>query len=353
MKFLETYRKDIQQALSQFFDEKVPHLFPINRWGKDVVERLKEFSLSGKMIRGALILFAEEMFSGQYTPNAIKAAVSMELFQSGLLIHDDIMDQDTKRRGKTTIFYQYAELAKNLTSSEKTAYHFGESMGICVGDIAFFLGFENLSGLEVSPSTQNKIYQTFAREMSFVGLGQMQDVFFSITDEGLSENAILSIYLYKTSRYTFSLPLMTGGILAGVKKHTLACLETIGENLGIIFQIKDDELGLFGDERVTGKPVGSDIQENKKTLYFWYLQRYSSEEEKQKLSRIFGKPEITSEDVGYVHNLITKYDIQNNIRQKQAGLAQLVKDEIASLPVEENYQKALLELLEYNLTRNF
>ncbi|URA09990.1 polyprenyl synthetase family protein [Thermospira aquatica] len=353
MKFLEIYRKDIQEALSQFFDEQVPHLFPINRWGKDVVERLKEFSLSGKLIRGALILFAEEMFAGKYTANAIKAAVSMELFQSGLLIHDDIMDQDTKRRGKTTIFYQYAELAKNISENEQTAYHFGESMGICVGDIAFFLGFENLSSLEVSPSTHNKIYNTFAREMSFVGLGQMQDIFFSLTDEGLSENTILSIYLYKTSRYTFSLPLMIGALLGGAKKHAIACLETIGENIGIIFQIKDDELGIFGDEKIVGKPIGSDIQENKKTLYFWYLQRYSNDEEKQKLSNIFGKSTITAKDVAFVHDLIKKYDIQNTIYQKQTGLAQLVKDEILSLPVAENYHKALLELLDYNLSRNF
>ncbi|MCX7881808.1 MAG: polyprenyl synthetase family protein [Brevinematales bacterium] len=351
MKFLETYRFKIKESLSEFFDHKVPHLYPVNRWGKDVIERLKEFSLSGKMIRGGLILFAEEMFRGSFSDNALTAAVSMELFQTGLLIHDDIMDQDTTRRGKTTIFYQYAELAKQMNVRE--FYHFGESMGICVGDIAFFLGFENLASLDTTPTLQNKIYQIFSREMSFVGLGQMQDVYYSITDQDLSENAILSIYLYKTSRYTFSLPLMIGALLGKANKHTLACLETIGENLGLIFQIKDDELGLFGDESVTGKPVGSDIQENKKTLYFWYLWKYTTPEEKAKLQTIFGSPTLTHEHLGYVHGLIEKYGIHENISQKQRALAQLVEEEISSLPVEETYKTSLREILTYNLQRRF
>lgn len=351
MKFLETYRPKIKEALSEFFDNQIPHLYPVNRWGKDVIERLKEFSLSGKMIRGALILFAEEMFTGSYSPNALKAAVSMELFQTGLLIHDDIMDEDTTRRGKTTIFYQYAELAKTMNIQQ--FYHFGESMGICVGDIAFFLGFENLANLETSPSLLNKIYQTFSREMCFVGLGQMQDVFYSITDENLSENTILSIYLYKTSRYTFSLPLMIGAILGKAKKHTIACLETIGENLGIIFQIKDDELGLFGEESITGKPVGSDIQENKKTLYYWYLLKYTTPEEKKQLNTLFGSSSLSKEHLSYIHSLIEKYGIQENISQKQQTLAQIVREEITSLPVAESYKKSLEELLAYNLTRKF
>jgi len=351
MNFLETYRPRIQQAIGEFLDNQVPHLYPVNRWGKDVIERLKEFTLSGKMIRGSLILFAEEMLSGSTTDNALKAAVSMELFQTGLLIHDDIMDQDHTRRGKTTIYYQYAELGQKF--NPQVAYHFGESMGICVGDIAFFLGFENIAHLETSQSIQNRVYHIFSREMSLVGLGQMQDVFSSITNQDLSENTILSIYLYKTSRYTFSLPLMIGATLARASKHTLACLETIGENLGIIFQIKDDELGLFGEPSITGKPVGSDIQENKKTLYFWYLFQSTTPEEKQKLSTIFGSPSISSEERHYVTSLIEKYHIQEMVSQKQQALAALVREEILSLPVGSSYQKMLLELLEYNLTRTF
>jgi geranylgeranyl diphosphate synthase type I len=351
MKFLEKYRVPIQQALNNFFDEKLPILYPINRWGKDVIERLKEFTLGGKLIRGSLILFGEEMFRGEFTSSAIKAAVSMELFQTALLIHDDIMDQDTTRRGKTTIFYQYAQLAEQM--NHKDFYHFGESMGICVGDIAFFLGFENLSELDVSPSLLNKIYKTFAREITFVGLGQMQDVFYSITDKDLNENVILSIYLYKTSRYTFSLPLIIGGLLGGARKHHLAGLETIGENLGLIFQIKDDELGLFGNEKTTGKPVGSDIKENKKTLYFWYLSKMATEEEKKEIASLFGNPNLTEPYIQRIHDLIHKYGIQELVSQKLQNLADIVKKEIFSLSLPVDYQNNLMEILSYNLNRTF
>ena len=70
---------------------------------------------------------------------------------------------------------------------------------------------------------------------------------------------------YKTGRYSFSLPLLAGAMLADAPAELRGKLETFGESIGLLFQIRDDELGLFGDERELGKPVGSDVREGKKT----------------------------------------------------------------------------------------
>ncbi len=346
--FIARYRPLVEKALVDFFDNKTIYLFNVNKWGRDVIQRLKDFTMSGKLIRGVLILFSEDMFSGKVTDNSVICAVTAELLQSALLIHDDIMDQDTMRRGKKTIFYQYKEFANHLNESD--AYHFGESMGICVGDIAFFLAFENLSRLVLPKDVHIKIYEIFSREMVFVGLGQMQDIFNSSKSEAREED-IISTYIYKTSRYTFSLPLLVGAVIGNANEKNLKTIEEIGEKLGIIFQIKDDEIGLLGNSEEIGKPVGSDIRENKKTFYYLYLQQKANDQEKEKISRIFGNKEVTDEDIGYVRYLIQKYEIDKIVNHKLDDLLGQIKTHISSLVVQDKYKNDLFEFVKYNILR--
>ncbi|MCX7820862.1 MAG: polyprenyl synthetase family protein [Brevinematales bacterium] len=347
---IKDYKNVISERVIERLSEFEKKLKNINRWGEDVVNRLKNFLLLGKFIRGGLVLFTEEMYSGKFSPAAIDIAVSCELFQAGLLIHDDIMDQDTMRRQNKTIFYQYKEVFDELTSE---SYHFGESMGICAGDIAYFLGFDNLSQIDIDKNILIKIIGLFSREMVYVGLGQMQDVYYSSTDKELNEDKILSIYLYKTARYTFSLPLMAGAMLAGIPNEEIRKLEALGENFGIVFQIKDDELGMFGSYEKIGKPIGSDIQEKKKTFYYYYLNELANQRDFETIKNIYSKKEIDNNDVEVIRNLIEKYKIQEKINEKLCLFSDFIRDGIKSLTASENYKKELFEFLDYNLTRNF
>ncbi len=189
----------------------------------------------------------------------------------------------------------------------------------------------------------------------------MQDVYFSMTPEKVTEASIMDLYRFKTARYSFSLPLATGALAAGGDPKSIRLLREIGEYMGIIFQIKDDELDLFGKEAVTGKPVGTDIKEGKKTLYYHHLsdllkegsdQKLTlSESDKEILNRMICSSEIDSSALIDLRELALRYGIQEKIQKKMEELSNEARQHIDSLDVEKRYRNILTEILQYLLKR--
>ena len=101
--------------------------------------------------------------------------------------------------------------------------------------------------------------------------------------DSVSMDDVINTYRHKTGRYTFSLPISLGALLRGSNIDTRHKLERMGEYLGVIFQIKDDEIGLFGDPDLTGKPNSSDLAEGKKTVFTQGLWKTMEESQKTEL----------------------------------------------------------------------
>lgn len=255
------HKASVDQRLQSYLENKRTDFSMVNRWGRDVIDRLIPFVRAGKTIRGSLLLYAYSLFCDTVPPYVNDAAAALELFQAGFLIHDDIMDQDAMRRGKPSIHEQYAQIKRKDGHAE--ADHFGLSMGICAADICFFMGYELFSTV---PDTQ-LLRGAIGKEMQLVGVAQMQDVSGGSQDERtLTPDAMMSLYRYKTARYTFSVPLLIGATLAHADQNVIDALDRLGESMGILFQIRDDELNVEGNTRLTGKPVGSDQRNGKLTL---------------------------------------------------------------------------------------
>lgn len=343
------YKHKLIDYITNFLTEKRQETTQVNTWSTDVIEKLLPFITEGKMIRGSLVLFIYEAYNQKLTDDAVKAAVAIELFHSSLLIHDDIMDNDTNRRGQQTVFAKYQTLGKQKNFAH--THHFGESMGICVGDIGFFLAFQLLSSIK-NDQTRQSIIDVCMKEMVNVGLAQMQDVYAGYSKDTVTEADIEKVYIYKTGRYTFSLPMMLGALLAHQNKETIQTLEQLGEKLGFIFQLKDDELSLFGNQDITGKPEGSDIRENKKTLYRFYLFEKASPDQRRKLAKIFGRGIVIPDELLYIRSLIKNLGIQEIIDKRIQNLHHRAKKIIMTLDLHQNYKQQLLALLIYISERN-
>ena len=274
------YKPLVHSYLSNFFKEQSNRFKHIPIWSEDVFKKLEHFSCQGKMVRACHLLFAANLgrahISGQ---DALKAAAALEIIHSSLLIHDDIIDRDLLRRGEKTIFAQYQELAEN--ENLKDSYHFGESQGICIADIGFFLAFKLLSELSVDSRTKNKILEIFVKDIVSVGLAQMQDIYLGYLSNQPQELEVQRVHRYKTARYTFSLPFEIGARLAQLDDRAIEKLSELGEYLGIIFQMKDDEMCIFGSEQDIRKPSGTDVKENKKTLFSIHLFQDTNEQERE------------------------------------------------------------------------
>ena len=361
--FLGSQRQHISRVLSSFADTKAAELALVNQWGQDVLDRLIEFTSRGKMIRGALVVLGDSLVgdSSMEPPrnDVLRAAAALELVQSFLLIHDDIMDQDFTRRGKPSIFAQYAEIPRMKTDGRFTpedaengelSRRFGEAMGICAGDIAMLLAFELLAGLETDAPTQAAILGMCAREIGWVGVAQMNDVYHGSTSHPAAEEEILNLYRYKTGRYTFSLPLLVGSMLCGLEESDRMKLSSFGEHLGTLFQIKDDDLGIWGDEVETGKPVGSDIAADKQTLHRLYLLQSLNDSERARVKGLFGT------EGGGVVSEIRELLSANGVQERISGIvrqhAEVARDLVRSLnSVNARGKELLTDLVEYNLTR--
>lgn len=344
---LKRYRLILSKFLVEYLSAKKDTYYQYY-WAPDIFTRLQTYTTSGKLLRGSLVLMSYELFGGKDLETQLPVAAALELTHSGLLIHDDIIDQDLKRRGQAAMHIQYAQAAAKQQYSQPD--HQGQSLALCVGDITFFLSFELLSRMKTTDDIYRKISSLFAQEFVQVGLAETQDIHQGLTHELITEDDVFRMYQYKTGRYTFSLPLVAGAILAETTPETQQHLDALGETLGLIFQIKDDELGLFGDEVETGKAAVSDVREGKKTLYYLYTLELSTLTQREQLKKIFGNAGITKKELEYVQKVVIKSGAKTKVDTKITELEQLALHEIEELSVSEPAAKILQELVS-TLTR--
>lgn len=343
---LKGKRELISARLSAFFDEKRVSWSLLNRWGPDSLDRLLEYTLRGKMLRGALVLWTASFF-GKDDDDALEVACAIELVQSALLIHDDIMDRDALRRGLPSLHKQYESLG--AAEGVVDPVHFGVSQAICLGDLSLFLAYELVSRAKVSrPASLSRL---FSELVGVVGLGQMQDVYFGHAVKVPSEEDILSMYEHKTATYTFSLPFLLGALIGGVANGDLAAFDDFGKLLGKIFQLKDDELGLFSSDAQLGKTVGIDILTGKKTVFYALLVESMSVQERDCLKRVQSSGVVDESSLSFVRGLLEKYSLRVLVERKIAVLAADARRSLAVLPLPDQGKSFLESLLVYNLER--
>lgn len=347
-KFLQRSRKKIKAHLKEFIKDKKAERAPKLFSGRKYLESLEEFVTRGKLLRGSLFLLMVEGLGGKVDKGALDIACAIELTHSALLIQDDIIDKDNLRRGEKTIHTKYSEIGKSEKASDP--YHYGISSAIIISDLAFFTAFELLA--DCDKRIVNEIVKYYSKEIQNVILAEGVDSAFGLTDKNASLQNIEDIYFYKTARYTFSLPFELASIFTSGLTDTRKSLSRLGELIGMVFQIKDDELGFLGEELKIGKPVGNDIRENKKTIIRHFLFAKADRKIKKELEGIFGNQEIGREEVNKVRNIYKKLLLQETIDREIKKYMDEAWEIYKKIPLERSYKKILKELLEFNISRS-
>jgi geranylgeranyl diphosphate synthase type II len=201
-------------------------------------------SLGGKKMRPLLTLLGYSLFKKNYA-RALDAAVALEMFHNFTLLHDDIMDKAPLRRGKPTVWQRW-----------------GSSTAILSGDAMLILAYELLADYE--PVVLKKILPIFNKTALKVCEGQQLDMDFES-----AKNVSIEDYLYMIELKTAVLlgaALQIGATIAGAKEKDAELLYAFGKNTGIVFQLQDDILDVFGEAEKVGKQTGGDIISNKKTF---------------------------------------------------------------------------------------
>jgi len=348
MSFLAIYKPLLVVHLEKMLQNAAAELQIQNQWSQDVFGRFIAFSKNGKMARGSIFLHTCEMFGKEITDDLLDVASGLEMIHATLLIHDDVMDNDRLRRGKDTFYVQYEHLLQKIDIPH--AEHVGKNLAISAGDIGFFLGNEFISNTGLDLKITKKLLSILSKELVEVGIAQMEDC---VSAQGMheTEEEVLSLYKYKTGRYTFSLPFLMAAVVCQQEQQVQDLLSELGEYIGTMFQIQDELLGLFGTEKELGKPIGSDIRENRKTLYKTYLYEAATADEKKKLGSIFGNSNVSISEIDFVRSLVKKNGVDTKIAKLIETYHQKCEGVVNKLKVTQSYKDEIRKLITFMITR--
>lgn len=308
--YLNNYKKELEPLLKEYFKEKKENFKKVDYLAEEAVKIIEKFTLSGgKRIRPAMVYYGFLLGGGEVNEEnkrkILEASMAIELIHSFLLIHDDIIDRDAKRHGMETIHEYYKKIAeKFFPKIDKN--HFGNSMAIIVGDLAASMANEILFKSKFTPEVILKALQHLQKIVYTTIPGEMLDVVMEAKGSS-TEKEILRMHEGKTAFYTFEGPLHLGAILAGNNSEKLLKdISQYSNAVGKAFQIRDDILGVFGDEEKIGKPVGSDIIENKQTLLVIKVLESGNSKQKLKLKELLGKKNLSLEELGIFRKILVE-----------------------------------------------
>jgi geranylgeranyl diphosphate synthase, type I len=348
---IKQIKSEILDHIDRSFDLHRKGIKNLDRWGKDSFLRISEFVSRGKLIRGVLSVAIYRALGGKEKESILSVASSIEMLHAGFLMHDDVMDGDRVRRGKPAIHAAYEKTfeKESLTNPVKN----GESFAICLGNISYFLAFDFIAGSGFRADISNRLNRILNREAVITGFGQMNDIFTASSELFPEREVILETYRMKTARYTFSLPLIIGAVCAEASQEIIERFSEIGENIGTIFQLRDDELNIFGEVEGTGKSVGSDISEGKKTLLISMLLSNITGNTKNIVNNIFSKENITEQELTEIRNIMTESGTKQEHTDFINELSETTSRKISELKIPEECRNILEHILRLSFERKY
>ena len=296
----------------------------------ELVQKMTNYHIDtgGKRLRALLTLGSAKMCGYLKGTRDINLAACVELIHSATLMHDDVIDDGSIRRGKKTL----NKVWDNHSS-------------VLVGDYLLSRCFEmmvedgNLEVLKLLSSTSSKIAQGEILQLQHQG------------EVDMLEETYLKIISSKTAEL-FAASTKVGAILSNMKNKEKEALEFYGRNLGLTFQIADDTLDYNSELKLFGKKIGKDFYEGKVTLPIILLFQKANNQEKEKLKNIFSKNMRNENDLSYSLSLIKRYDVIKACYQKAQHYINLASSSLSVF--NDCEEKNILEnLTSFSLSRNF
>jgi geranylgeranyl diphosphate synthase type I len=318
----------------------------IQYWGDadceliDPLTALRDLVLAGgKRLRPAFCHWAFLGAGGDPgDPLVVDAGAAIELLHTFALIHDDIMDGSSTRRGADTIHVTF-EQRHTLCGWRGEARRFGEGVAILAGDLAFVYADKLLLG---APVDAVRVFNDLRVE---VNIGQYLDLV-GTAKGNVGHDAAARISRYKSGKYTVERPLHLGAALAGRLAELERPLSEFGLPLGEAFQMRDDLLGVFGDPSATGKPVGEDLREGKPTVLFATAIQLADPNATKVLGR-YGASDIDDDEIAVLQEVLVGTGAVESVERAIDALVGEAFDALGHAPLTAEARTSLAELAEF------
>lgn len=265
-------------------------------------DHLATFLAGGKRVRPTLLLLGYAAGGGHDRDAAMGPALALELLHTCALLHDDVIDRAPTRRGRPTVHHAVAAQHRAAGwAGEPMAY--GEAVAILLGDLAFVHADELFLEAQVPATALLAGFRRFTVLREEVMAGQYLDLHAAtarLTDRDLA----LTVATLKSGRYSVARPLEIGALLAGADGPLVDGLGAVGDPLGRAFQVRDDLLGVFGEESRTGKSAASDLAEGKRTLLIAEAAVRLADDDRARLEAGLGDPDLPASEAAALRELL-------------------------------------------------
>ena len=290
----------------------------------------------GKRLRPIMVIKSCEMFGGNQQ-DALPAASAVEFIHNFSLVHDDIMDNDDLRHGIPTVHN-----------------FFGLPLAILSGDILFSKAFQILSSTTVNSIKDSSLLSMIRRLSSAcvdICEGQYKDIQFSSGLNFPSEDEYIEMISKKTAAL-FKVSCSLGALSSrNATEKDVNNMADFGKNSGIAFQLIDDLIGIAGQVKETGKAVGNDIREGKKTYPILLSIKKASEIERAEILKVFGKADCDIVSLKKAIEIISSLQIEKIVRKNAMHYIEKAMEALVNYEDSEP-KKTLQELSNYIVERS-
>ena len=316
----------VEARLVALFDEEVPRWAALDPVLADPLQSLRTFVLDGgKRLRPAFCHWGYVGAGGDPADPAIAdAGAAFELLQAFALIHDDVMDGSAVRRGARTAHLDYGDRHRDGAWRGEER-RFGEGVAILLGDLAHVYADRLL------PRSHPEVQMVWDELRTELNVGQYLDLVGTARGD-VDHAAARRIARYKSGKYTIERPLHVGAALAGRLADLVGPLSAYGDPLGEAFQLRDDLLGAFGDEELTGKPVGDDLREGKPTPLMT-LATAAADAEQAEVLALVGRPDLDDAEIASVQHVLEATGAVAAIEASIEALTDEALAALATLPI--------------------
>ena len=221
----------------------------------------------GKRFRPLLVVAAFDTLRGNERDRAAlyQVAAAFELLHTAFVVHDDVIDHDTERRGVANVSGEFRLRGHERGADARGAALLGDAAGILAGDLLLHEAGRLVALADLPTGIRGEVLRLVEDAVLVSPAGELADVENAVSTGEIDADTILRTTHDKTAVYSFSAPLEAGAVLAGADGPVRAALERFGQRLGLAYQLVDDLIGAFGSAEVSGKGEGCDLREAKKT----------------------------------------------------------------------------------------
>ena len=347
------FREAIGAQITAFLDDRAALTRAIGPELAPLQQLASEFTAGGKRFRPAFCYWGHVAIAGAPEQDdwLLQAAASLDLLHVSALVHDDVMDGSDTRRGAPSVHRQLETWHRD-EGGRGPSDAFGRAGAILLGDLLLVWSTEMFDHADLPQATRRTATAVLEAMRAEVTCGQFLDVVAQTRLFGQADpldpsqlqaelDRVNRVVDYKSARYSVRHPLELGATLAGAEEQTLRALVAYGSLVGRAFQFRDDLLGVFGSAELTGKPIGDDLREGKRTVLVAHALAEAPPAQAAELDAMLGDPTLDDDQVARARQIITAAGADQAVETDIATSIEVALEHLAGARVTEQGRQAL------------